>query len=137
MHLDELWPGVTDIPWVAFAIYLVVIGILSNISIHPGAVIASIVVVPSIRSTIAAPDDDCGATPQPSAATTSSMTRSLSSSRSLIGVAPGQFIAIVASTTQLSESLAACQPRLVFGKLGERLWISPRFHAAPQHRNRT
>jgi len=24
-HLDEVWPGVTDIPWVAFAIYLVVL----------------------------------------------------------------------------------------------------------------
>ncbi|MCJ0764014.1 sterol desaturase family protein [Variovorax terrae] len=45
----------------------------------------------------------------------------------LIGVAPGQFIAIVAFT-QLSESLQHANLRLWFGRIGERLWISPRFH---------
>ena len=54
----------------------------------------------------------------------------------LIGVAPGQFIAIVAFT-QLSESLQHANLRLCFGAIGERLWISPRFHRrAPQHRHR-
>ncbi|RYX93821.1 MAG: sterol desaturase family protein [Comamonadaceae bacterium] len=45
----------------------------------------------------------------------------------LIGVAPGQFVAIVAFT-QLSESLQHANLRLSFGVFGERLWISPRFH---------
>jgi sterol desaturase/sphingolipid hydroxylase (fatty acid hydroxylase superfamily) len=45
----------------------------------------------------------------------------------LIGVAPEQFIAIVA-LTQLSESLQHANVRLSFGRLGERLWVSPRFH---------
>lgn len=45
----------------------------------------------------------------------------------LIGVAPGQFVAIVA-ITQLSESLQHANLRLWFGRIGERLWISPRFH---------
>ena len=45
----------------------------------------------------------------------------------LIGVAPGQFIAIVA-VTQLSESLQHANLRLWFGSVGERLWVSPRFH---------
>ena len=45
----------------------------------------------------------------------------------LIGVAPGQFVAIVA-VTQLSESLQHANLRLWFGRVGERLWISPRFH---------
>ncbi len=45
----------------------------------------------------------------------------------LIGVAPGQFVAIVAFT-QLSESLQHANVRLWFGSIGERLWISPRFH---------
>ncbi len=44
-----------------------------------------------------------------------------------IGVAPGQFVAIVAFT-QLSESLQHANLRLWFGTIGERLWISPRFH---------
>ncbi|MBS0291228.1 MAG: sterol desaturase family protein [Proteobacteria bacterium] len=44
-----------------------------------------------------------------------------------IGVAPGQFVAIVA-LTQLSENLQHANLRLWFGRLGERLWVSPRFH---------
>lgn len=45
----------------------------------------------------------------------------------LIGVGPGQFVAIVA-VTQLSESLQHANLRLHFGRIGERLWISPRYH---------
>jgi sterol desaturase/sphingolipid hydroxylase (fatty acid hydroxylase superfamily) len=45
----------------------------------------------------------------------------------LIGVPPGQFIAIVAFT-QLSESFQHANVRMWFGRVGERLWVSPRFH---------
>jgi sterol desaturase/sphingolipid hydroxylase (fatty acid hydroxylase superfamily) len=45
----------------------------------------------------------------------------------LIGVAPAQFIAIVAFT-QLSESFQHANLRLWFGRMGERLWVSPRYH---------
>jgi sterol desaturase/sphingolipid hydroxylase (fatty acid hydroxylase superfamily) len=45
----------------------------------------------------------------------------------LIGVPPGQFVAIVAFT-QLSESFQHANVRLWFGHIGERLWVSPRFH---------
>jgi sterol desaturase/sphingolipid hydroxylase (fatty acid hydroxylase superfamily) len=45
----------------------------------------------------------------------------------MIGVGPGQFVAIVA-ITQLSESLQHANVRMHFGAIGERLWISPRFH---------
>jgi len=45
----------------------------------------------------------------------------------LIGVGPGQFVALVA-ITQLSESLQHANVRMHFGRLGERLWVSPRFH---------
>jgi sterol desaturase/sphingolipid hydroxylase (fatty acid hydroxylase superfamily) len=45
----------------------------------------------------------------------------------LIGVAPGQFVAIVAFT-QLSESFQHANLRVWFGSVGERLWVSPRFH---------
>ncbi|MFY7984716.1 MAG: sterol desaturase family protein, partial [Burkholderiaceae bacterium] len=44
-----------------------------------------------------------------------------------IGVAPSQFVAIVA-ITQLSESLQHANLRLSFGRIGSRLWVSPRFH---------
>ena len=45
----------------------------------------------------------------------------------LIGVASDQFIVIVA-LTQLSESFQHANIRLWFGRVGERLWVSPRFH---------
>ncbi|MBT9508088.1 sterol desaturase family protein [Rhodoferax sp.] len=45
----------------------------------------------------------------------------------LIGIAPSQFVAIVAFT-QLSESFQHANVRIWFGRIGERLWISPRFH---------
>lgn len=45
----------------------------------------------------------------------------------LIGVGPGQFIGLVV-VAQLSESLQHANVRLHFGRIGERLWISPRFH---------
>ncbi|MDI9333234.1 MAG: sterol desaturase family protein [Cytophagales bacterium] len=45
----------------------------------------------------------------------------------LIGVSPSQFILIVV-LTQLSESLQHANLRLSFGRVGERLWVSPRFH---------
>ncbi len=45
----------------------------------------------------------------------------------LIGVSPSQFVLIVV-LTQLSESLQHANVRLSFGRVGERLWVSPRFH---------
>ena len=45
----------------------------------------------------------------------------------LIGIAPSQFVAIVAFT-QLSENFQHANVRIWFGRWGERLWISPRFH---------
>ncbi len=45
----------------------------------------------------------------------------------LVGVAPTQFVAIVI-ITQLSESFQHANLKLWFGPIGERLWISPRFH---------
>ena len=44
-----------------------------------------------------------------------------------IGVAPAQFVAIVAFT-HLSESFQHANLRVWFGPAAERLWISPRFH---------
>ena len=125
LHLDELWPGVTDVPWVAFAIYLVVLDFVEYL-IHRGQhkfnwwwALHSLhhsqrqmtmwsdnrnhllddVIHDAIIVVVA----------------------------QLIGVAPGQFVAIVAFT-QISESLQHANLRLGFGAIGDRLWISPRFH---------
>src|SRR6478735_6666335 len=125
MHLDELWPGVTDVPWVAFAIYLVVLDFVEYL-IHRGQhrwrwwwALHSL--HHSQRQMTMWSDnrnhllDDL------------IHDAIIVLVAQLIGVAPGQFIAIVAFT-QLSESLQHANLRLGFGAIGERLWISPRFH---------
>ena len=45
----------------------------------------------------------------------------------LIGIAPSQFVAVVA-LTQLFENFQHANLRVSFGRWGERLWVSPRFH---------
>jgi sterol desaturase/sphingolipid hydroxylase (fatty acid hydroxylase superfamily) len=45
----------------------------------------------------------------------------------LVGVGPGQFVALVA-LGQLSENFQHANLRIWFGRVGERLWVSPRFH---------
>jgi len=45
----------------------------------------------------------------------------------LIGVPPGQFILIVV-LSQLVESYSHANIRMSFGKIGERLLVSPKFH---------
>jgi sterol desaturase/sphingolipid hydroxylase (fatty acid hydroxylase superfamily) len=45
----------------------------------------------------------------------------------VIGIAPGQFVAVVAFM-QLCENLQHANVRMWFGPIGERLLVSPRFH---------
>ncbi len=124
-HLDQLWPGVTDNAFVSFAIYLVVFDFVAYWthrgqhhvewwwrlhSLHHAQRQMTMwsdnrnhllddVIVDVIVVLVA----------------------------QLIGVAPGQFVAIVA-LTQLSESFQHANVRIWFGHIGERLWVSPRFH---------
>jgi sterol desaturase/sphingolipid hydroxylase (fatty acid hydroxylase superfamily) len=44
-----------------------------------------------------------------------------------VGVPPAQFVLLVA-ITQLSENFQHANLRWSFGRIGERLWVSPRFH---------
>ena len=124
-HVDTLWPGVTDVAWVSLLIYLVIFDFVAY-WIHRGQHsflwwwklhalhhsqrqmtmwsdnrnhLLDDVIHDSILVLVAV----------------------------LIGVAPSQFVAIVA-ITQLSESLQHANLRVWFGRIGERLWISPRFH---------
>ena len=124
-HLDQLWPGVTDNALVSFAIYLVVFDFIAYWthrgqhhvewwwrlhSLHHAQRQMTMwsdnrnhllddVIVDVIIVLLA----------------------------QLIGVAPGQFVAIVV-VTQLSESFQHANVRIWFGRIGERLWVSPRFH---------
>ena len=124
-HLDDIWPGVTDNAWVSLILYLLVFDLVEY-WIHRGqhgytwwwklhAVHHS-----QRQMTVWSDDrnhllDDI------------IHDAIIVLVAQLIGVAPGQFVAIVA-LTQLSQSFQHANVRIWFGKLGERLWISPRFH---------
>ncbi len=124
-NLDAVWPGVTDLAWVSLIIYLVVFDALQY-AIHRGQHqfewwwklhalhhaqrqmtmwsdnrnhLLDDVVKDVILVVVA----------------------------QLIGIPPGQFVAVVAFT-QLSESFQHANLRVWFGRVGERLWVSPRFH---------
>jgi sterol desaturase/sphingolipid hydroxylase (fatty acid hydroxylase superfamily) len=124
-HLDALWPGVTDHAVVSLLIYLLVMDAL-DYGIHRGqhrfewwwrlhslhhaqrqmtmwSDNRNHLLDDVIRSVIVVVVAQ------------------------LIGIAPSQFVVIVA-LTQLSESFHHANVRVWFGRWGERLWVSPRFH---------
>jgi sterol desaturase/sphingolipid hydroxylase (fatty acid hydroxylase superfamily) len=124
-QLDSLWPGVTDVAWFSLLLYLVVFDLV-DYWIHRGqhhfgwwwrlhslhhaqrqmtmwSDNRNHLLDDLLRDTI------------------------LVAVAQLIGVAPGQFVAIVV-ITQLSETFQHANLRLWFGRWGERLWVSPRFH---------
>lgn len=125
LHLDQIWPGVTDQALVSLLIYLVVFDFVAYWthrgqhqiewwwrlhSLHHAQ--RQMTMWSDNRNHLL--DDVL-------------VDVSVVLVAQLIGVAPGQFIAIVA-LTQLSESFQHANLRLWFGRVGERLWVSPRFH---------
>jgi sterol desaturase/sphingolipid hydroxylase (fatty acid hydroxylase superfamily) len=124
-QLDALWPGVTDIAWVSLLLYLVAFDFVGYWlhrwqhgwhwwwalhSLHHSQRQMTMwsdnrnhllddVIVASVFALVAR----------------------------FIGVEPGQFVAITV-ITQLHESLQHANLRLHFGRVGERLLVSPRFH---------
>jgi sterol desaturase/sphingolipid hydroxylase (fatty acid hydroxylase superfamily) len=126
-HLDQVWPGLTDQPFVSFLIYLVAFDFLAY-WIHRGqhrvrAWWQLHALHHSQRQLTLWSDNrnhflddlivDC----------------LFVLAALLIGVAPEQFMLLVA-LTQLSESLQHANVRLRLGWLIERLWVTPRFHRA-------
>ena len=124
-NIDAIWPGVSDIAWVSFILYLVVFDFVHYL-IHRGQhqlnrwwALHSL--HHSQRQMTLWTDnrnhllDDV------------ITTLLLSVVAELIGVGPGQFIALVV-LSQLSESFQHANIRCSFGWLGDRLWVSPRFH---------
>jgi sterol desaturase/sphingolipid hydroxylase (fatty acid hydroxylase superfamily) len=124
-HLDQVWPDVTDSPLISFLIYLVVLDLV-NYGLHRAQhqsrhwwalhslhhAQRQMTMWSDNRNHLL---DD---------ALTS---LALSAVAVLIGVGPGQFVALVA-ISQLSENFQHANARIWFGRIGERLWVSPRFH---------
>jgi sterol desaturase/sphingolipid hydroxylase (fatty acid hydroxylase superfamily) len=124
-HLEDLWPGVTDGAWTSFVLYLVVFDFLSywlHRAQHQWHWWWALHAVHHAQRQMTQwsdnrnhlLDDVLGAVIWVLVA-------------QLIGIAPSQFVAVVA-ITQLSENFQHANVRVGFGRWGERLWVSPRFH---------
>jgi sterol desaturase/sphingolipid hydroxylase (fatty acid hydroxylase superfamily) len=124
-NLDDLWPGVTSIPIVAFVLYLVVLD-FANYWVHRGQHrlrwwwgLHSL--HHSQRQMSLWADDRNHLLDD--------LLRDaiFALIAVLIGVQPGQFVVLLIATRSL-ESLQHANLRLSFGRWGERLLVSPRFH---------
>jgi len=125
VQLEDLVPGVTDIGWVSFILYLVVFDFLGYWihraqhqwgwwwtlhSVHHSQ--RQMTIWSDSRNHLL--DDVIHAI-------------LFSLIALFIGIEPSQYVGIVC-LTQLAESFQHANIKLSFGRLGERLWVSPRFH---------
>lgn len=124
-NLDQLWPGVTDIAWVSFLIYLLIFDLL-DYAMHRGQHAwrwwwALHALHHSQRQMTLWTDnrnhllDDL------------LRDAMLAGAALAIGVAPAQFIALVVASRAL-QSLQHANLRWRWGGLAERLLVSPSFH---------
>ncbi|MFG6433144.1 sterol desaturase family protein [Roseateles sp. LYH14W] len=124
-QLDAIWPGVTDIAWVSLLLYLVVFDFVGY-WLHRGqhhfkAWWALHSLHHSQRQMTMWSDNRTHLLDDVLVGTAFALLARL------IGVEPGQFVAITV-ITQLHESLQHANARVGFGAVGERLLVSPRFH---------
>ena len=124
-HLEDLWPGVTDGPILSFVLYLVLFDFV-NYWIHRAQHQwnwwwALHAVHHSQRHMTQWSDNRNHLLDDLLRAVIWVLVAQL------VGIAPSQFVAVVA-LTQLSENFQHANLRLSFGRWGERLWVSPRFH---------
>jgi sterol desaturase/sphingolipid hydroxylase (fatty acid hydroxylase superfamily) len=124
-QLDGLWPGVTDIAWVSLLLYLVVFDFVGywlhrwQHGWHWWWALHSL--HHSQRQMTMWSDQRNHLLDDLVIATVFALLARV------IGVEPGQFVAITV-ITQLHESLQHANARIGFGRVGERLLVSPRFH---------
>jgi sterol desaturase/sphingolipid hydroxylase (fatty acid hydroxylase superfamily) len=124
-HLDNLWPGVTDLPWVSFVLYLVLFDFLQywvHRAQHRSDRWWALHALHHAQRQMSMWSDSRNHLLDD--VFTSLIFSALAA---LVGVGPGQFVALIA-LSQLSENLQHANLRCWFGPWGERLWVSPRFH---------
>lgn len=125
LQIDQLWPGVTDRAWVSFLIYLVVfdlIGYLIHRAQHRWHWWWQLHAVHHSQRQMTMWTDNRNHLLDSVITDVIFVCAAI-----LIGVAPAQFVALVA-VTQLLESLHHANLRWSWGWLGNRLLVSPSFH---------
>lgn len=124
-HLDDLWPGVTDGPWVSLILYLIAFDLVNYVihrAQHGYNWWWKLHALHHSQQQMTMWSDNRNHLLDDVLRDVIIAVVALA-----IGIAPGQFVAVVA-ITQLFENLQHANVRIWFGAVGERLWISPRFH---------
>jgi sterol desaturase/sphingolipid hydroxylase (fatty acid hydroxylase superfamily) len=124
-QIDQLWAGVSDVPWVSFVLYLLLFDLADywiHRAQHQFAPWWALHALHHAQPHMTLWSDNRNHL-------LDDLLRDvlLAAFAQCVGVPPAQFVALVV-LTQLSESLQHANLRLHFGVVGERLWVSPRFH---------
>jgi sterol desaturase/sphingolipid hydroxylase (fatty acid hydroxylase superfamily) len=123
--VDALWPGVSDQAWVSFLIYLVLFDFVNywvHRAQHQWDWWWSLHALHHSQRQMSMWTDNRNHLLDDVLRDVIFATIAL-----LLGAAPEQFVAVVAFT-QLSENFQHANLKVWFGPVGERLWVSPRFH---------
>ena len=124
-HVDAVWPGVTDVAWVSFLIYLLVFDFLGwflHWLQHRWAWWWQLHALHHSQRHMTAWTDNRNHLLDDVIHDAVFVFVGLA-----LGVAPAQFVALVA-VMQLMENLSHANLRLTFGRWGDRLLVSPQFH---------
>ena len=125
LHLDQWWPGVSDGPLASFVLYLLVfdlLGYLLHRAQHQWDWWWRLHAVHHSQRQMTMWSDSRNHLLDSVITDAVFVVVAI-----LIGVAPSQFVWLVA-LSQLLENLQHANLRCSFGRLGERLLVSPRFH---------
>jgi sterol desaturase/sphingolipid hydroxylase (fatty acid hydroxylase superfamily) len=123
--LDDLWPGVTDVGWVSFLLYLLLFDAVDyalHRAQHRFGWWWQLHALHHSQRQMTLWSDNRNHLLDDVLRDSLFVLVAL-----LVGIPPAQFVAVVA-VTQLVESLSHANVRLSFGRVGERLLVSPRFH---------
>ncbi|MDN3922853.1 sterol desaturase family protein [Roseateles violae] len=124
-QLDAVWPGVSDIPWVSFGLYLLLFDFVNywlHRAQHGLAWWWQLHALHHSQRQMTMWSDN-----RNHLLDSVLIDAAFVLLARLLGVGPGQFVALVA-LTQLLESLQHANVRLWFGPWLERVLVSPRFH---------
>jgi sterol desaturase/sphingolipid hydroxylase (fatty acid hydroxylase superfamily) len=123
--IDALWPGVTDVAWVSFALYLLLFDIVEygfHRAQHRWDWWWQLHAVHHSQRQMTQWSDNRNHLLDDLLHDSLFVLLAL-----LVGIAPSQFIALVACT-QLLQSFAHANVRLSFGRWGSRLLVGPQYH---------
>lgn len=125
LSFEGLWPGVTDVAWVAFLLYLLLFDLVDcalHRAQHGWEWWWQLHALHHSQRQMTMWTDNRNHLLDDVLRDSVFVLVALA-----VGVPPGQFVAVVA-VTQLVESLSHANVRLDFGRLGARLLVGPRFH---------